>query len=106
MEIIKGLDAIREFQSVPSLPRSYDIKLRFPGYTKGWVVAQYNRRLEKWEYSYLESREEAVAYYNEFYELCASLPDVFNWFEYSEMYVYSSHRYVNAKWSLNFVMTA
>lgn len=104
MVIVKGLDNIRAAQTV-KFPTHDDVRLRFPGYTAGWIVAMYHHGLQKWIMSYHETREEALDVYKQHKEVCEMLPDVFNWLEYSEMYVYHSRGYRNAKWSLMFMVT-
>lgn len=104
MVIVKGLDNIRAAQTV-KCPTHHDVRLRFPGYTAGVVSAMYHHGLQKWIMCYHETREEAIERYEQDKEMCKLFPDVFNWLEYSEMYVYISHGYRNAKWSLAFMVT-
>ena len=104
MKISKGLDNIRKVQTV-EIPKGCNIYLAFPQYTKGWAVVRYDHKAGRYVHSYFETRESAIAYYDEFKNLCNMFPDVFDWGSYSEMYVFASHGYYNAKWSLQFVMT-
>ena len=103
MTIIKGLDEIRAAQTV-KFPSHDDIRLRFPDYTAGVVSAVYSHNLQKWLMSYHETKEEAVEMYEQDKKLCEKFPDVFNWFEYSEMYVFVSRGYTKPKWALSFMV--
>ena len=100
MEIIKGLDKIRETQTV-KFPTHEDVRLRFPDYTAGWVTAYYNHKAGQWCYSYTETREEAFDHYTKLAEMARMFPEFMNMSELSEMYVYHSTGYTKAKWALN-----
>lgn len=99
MTLITGLDEIRKAQTI-HYPTHYDVVDHFPQYTKGYVHAIFNYGTGKWEFGYHETREGAIGYYDELKKLCQLCPDVFNWFNYSEMYVYSSEGHFKAKWAI------
>ncbi len=104
MEIIKGLDDIRVAQTV-KFPTHNDVRMRFPNYTAGWVTAYYNHKAGQWVYSYTETKEEAFDHYTELAEMARLFPEFLNMAELSEMYVYHSMGYTNAKWALNCMIT-
>ena len=104
MTIIKGLDEIRAAQTV-KFPSHDDIRLQFPGYTAGWVSATYHHGMQKWIMCYHEARDEVIDEYKIQKEMCEAFPDVFNWLEYSETYVFASRGYRKPKWSLMFMIT-
>lgn len=95
--LITSLDAIRAAQTV-KFPASYDVRHAFPHYTKGYVHAIFNHACGAWEYGYCETREEAIAFYDTLKQLCAA--GLANWFDYSEMYIYSSHEVYKGTWAL------
>lgn len=95
--LITGLDKIREAQTV-KFPTHDDVRLHFPQYTKGYVTAIFNHKRGAWEYGYCETKEEAIAHHDTLKQLCGlGLAD---WFDYSEMYIYSSFGHSKATWSL------
>lgn len=87
---ITCLDNIREAQTIP-YPTSGDINKRVD-HSKGYVHGFYNHVRGAWEFGYHETREDAIAFYDEFKALCAMAPDVLNWFAYSEMVIWSANR--------------
>lgn len=97
--LITGLDNIKDAQTI-RFPTHNDVRLRFPQYVKGYVTAIFNYDHGMWEYGYHETREEALAHFDTIKQLCTLAPDVMNWMQYSEMYIYSSFGHSKAKWSL------
>lgn len=87
--LITGLENIRDAQTIP-YPMSGEINKRFD-YSKGYVHGFYNHVRGAWEFGYHETREDAIAYYDEFKTLCAMCPDILNWFAYSEMVIWSAN---------------
>lgn len=95
--LITGLDEIRKAQTV-QFPSGDEVRLHFPQYVKGYVTAIFNHRVGAWLYGYCATREEAIAHYDTVKELCALGLD--SWFNYSEMYIYSSYGHFKATWAL------
>lgn len=62
MEIIKGLDAIREAQTMEHL-NMHQIYLELPQYSKGYVMTLYSFDLQNWLVTWYESEENAIDMY-------------------------------------------
>ena len=99
MKLITGLDEIREAQTI-KYPTHNDVVNAFPHYTKGYVHAVFDYSVNKWQFGYHETREDAINFYGELKTLCEQFPDVLNWFNFSEMYIYSSCGWHKATWAL------
>lgn len=103
MMVITELDKIREVQTI-QFPKSDDVWMAFPHYTKGWVMAQYSYKVNQWMYGYTETKKEAVRHYEMVKELCEACPDTMNWMELSEMYIYQANgqdgRSNHTRWAL------
>lgn len=102
MMLITGLDNIREAQTIP-YPSSGEIN-KTQDHSKGYVHGFYNHMRGAWEFGWHETREDAVAFYDEFKTLCSMAPDILNWFNYSEMVIWSANgsdpRCHQTRWAL------
>lgn len=98
MLFIKDLDQIREVQTV-KFPSHDDVRLS-ADYIRGYVTAMFNYKAGRWVFGYTETEEDALKHYEMVKKLCNIDPDVMNWMQYSEMYIYRSTNEIKPKWSL------
>ena len=101
MKIVKGIEEIRAAQTV-KFPTHDDVRLNFPDYTAGWVAAQYDHKMNKWLYSYHETKEDIFVFYGTEKKLAEIIPEIIDWSKRSEMYVYHSSNYCKPCWSISF----
>lgn len=96
--LIKDIEKIREIQTV-KFPSHDDVRIHTE-YVRGYVTAMFNHKTGAWEYGYTKTEEDALKHYEMVKMLCSINPDVMNWMQYSEMYIYRSINEINPKWSL------
>jgi hypothetical protein len=103
MLLITELDKIAEAQTIKQ-PSGEDVFLSFPHYSKGFITAQFNYKTNSWMYGYTETKDEALEHCETVKNICMACPDALNWFELSEIYLYSANGVNNinhhTRWSL------
>ena len=103
MKIIKGIEEIRAAKTV-DFPRHDDVCINLPDYVKGWVTAQHDQ-FGKWHYTWHETREDAIAFYESEKRLFNKLSEIdpnIDWAKRSEMYVYHSSGEFKPCWAIAF----